>query len=293
MLHALEHLERNEAEKVLASFAKTMLPTPDERAPEFSDRDLAGRLLRELNERARVDRVRDPAEARGRVFSVLAQELSNYALKSANLDEIKARLGARGDLRPDSYKIEIPPVILELQKRGIRSNQIRSAISEPSAVEHLSWNGFDQADETLLSIFAKTTGPVNAAHSFTLLVEAQRQNATLKVLTAWRVYNSDILWPSPATPLTLLKAFVDAFGVPFAVGNGQPTKFVLYERIPLPEKPSSTNLVIMHSLPLHPFEAHQMFRIDPQGYAEVAIAYVIDLTIYHSALTRQGINVRR
>ncbi len=138
MLQSLKHLSREEAERVLASFAKTLLPTPEEKPPYFADSSLSQNLLRELSTRANITNVRNPAEYRGRLFSVLAEELGAYALQSSNLDAVKARLGARGDLRSDFYKIEMPPVVKEFQRCGIRPSHIENAIRQPTSVEHLS-----------------------------------------------------------------------------------------------------------------------------------------------------------
>jgi hypothetical protein len=292
MLQSLKHLAPDEAETVLASFAKTLLPTP-EKPPTFPDPALAQRLLQELSQRAEIARVGNPAEVRGRVLSVLAQELSGYALQSANLDEIKARLGARGELRSDYYKIEIPPVIKELQKRGIQRNHIERALRQPSAVEHLSKNGFDQKDELLLSIFVKDIGSSSDARRFTLLVQTQRKGATQTILSAWRIYHSDIEWPAHATPLSILKSFVQVFGLSFKVGDGPLTKFVLYQRIPVPKDVERTNLISIQNPERHDLVAQQWLRIDSEGFAEVAIAYVIDMTTYGATLKRHGVTPKK
>ena len=286
MLPSLKHLPRDEAESVLASFAKTLLPTPEEHPPSFPDPALAARLLQELQQRAEIVNIKNPDEVRGRVFSVLAQELSSYALRSSNINEIKARLGERGVLRSDYYKIELPPNIRELHKRGIRPNHIESAIRYPSAVEHLTQEGSDPTGEPelLISLFAKTIGSLTDAHGFTLLVESQRIGATQRVLGAWRIYHADIQWPSRATPLAILKAFVEVFGVIFEVGDGPPTKFVLYQRIPVPKDRNEINLLRFQKPDRHDLASQQLLRINSEGYAEVAIAFIIDMTIYLAAL---------
>jgi hypothetical protein len=293
MLPSLKHLPRDEAESVLASFAKTLLPTPEEHPPSFPDPALAARLLQELRQRAQIGRVKDPAEVRGRVFSVLAEELSSYALRSSNIEEIKARLGTRGVLRSDYYKIEIPPAIRELRKQGIRPNHIENAMRQPSAVEHFYQESFESTDEPLISLFAKTIGSLTDPRGFTLLVESQRKGATQTVLGAWRIYHSDIQWPPRATPLAILKAFVEAFGVTFTVGDGPPTKFVLYQRIPVRSDRKEINLLNFQNRDRHELKAYQLLRVNSEGDAEVAIAFMIDMTTYQASLSRHGVALGR
>lgn len=293
MLQSLKHLPRDEAERVLSSFANTLLPSPEERPVAFPDPALAQHLLQELSRRAEVTHIKNPSEVRGRVFSVLAQELSGYALQSANLDEIKTRLGNRGELRSDYYKIEMPPSIRVLQKRGIRPSHIERAIRQPSAVEHFSQSGFDPQGEQLLSMFAKIIGSPADARAFTLLVETRRKGATQMVLTAWRIYHSDIKWPARVTPLLILQAFVEAFGLRFQVGGAPETKFLLYQRIPVAKNRESTNLIAITNPERHDFAVQNLLKINSDGYVEVAIAYVIDMTAYGAALNRHGVKLER
>jgi hypothetical protein len=291
MLPSLKHLPQDEAESVLASFAKTLLPTPEEHPQPFPDPALAARLLEELRQRAKIRDVKNPAEVRGRVFSVLAEELSSYALRSSNIDEIKARLGDSGVLRTDYYKLELPPITRELSKIGIRPSHIENAMRQPSAVQHLYQKAFDSKDEPLISLFAKTIGSLTDRDGFTLLVESQRKGVTQRVLGAWRIYHSDIQWPLKATPLTILKAFVETFGVVFAVGDDLPTKFILYQRIPVPKDRKEINFLRFDNPDRHDLQTQQLLRINSEGYAEVAIAFVIDLTIYRAALLRHNVKL--
>jgi len=212
-------------------------------------------------------------------------------LQSANLNEIKTRLGNRGELRSDYYKIEMPPSIRVLQKRGIRPSHIERAIRQPSAVEHFSQSGFVPQGEQLLSMFAKVIGSPTDTRTFTLLVETQRKGATQIVLTAWRIYHSDIKLLSRMTPLLILKAFVEVFGLKFRVGDGPETNFLLYQRIPIAKGRENTNLIAITNPERHNLAAQNLLKINSEGYAEVAIAYVIDMDTYAAALNRHGVKL--
>jgi len=93
--------------------------------------------------------------------------------------------------------------------------------------------------------------------------------------------------------LSLLEAFVHVFGLSFKVGDGPLTKFVLYQRIPVAKHSQRTDLISVHNPERHDLVAQQLLRVDSEGFAEVAIAYVIDMTTYGATLKQHGVTLKK
>jgi hypothetical protein len=70
-----------------------------------------------------------------------------------------------------------------------------------------------------VSLLAKlSSARIKDAH--VLLLLAKRTESSLVVDAGWRVYLSDVtLSETPATPLSVLRAFVDKYGVDLRVGD--------------------------------------------------------------------------
>ena len=227
------------AARVLAAATATLLPTPERTVAvqqPSSAHGPAKDLLAEARERLGLDQNDLSATARSRLLALLGDQMANAVLGGADEGRIKQRLGQRGELPLDLYKIHFPEDFNELvAPRAITQGDVERVLNEPDDVEHLLT---DITDGEAGSLYVKTYGEESSRNRYTLLVDAKRQGDTLNVSTAWRIYHSDIVVQLAETPLGLLRAFVDIYGVPFSIGISQPVKFILHgvfrsERLPL------------------------------------------------------------
>lgn len=279
-----------QAEHTLASFADSLVPHPFDDAESFPDQDLARRIFNELTQVAKVEGVEDPVEVRRRVFATLAQELSSYALQSADIPAIQDRLGMRGALRPAAYRVEIGAPIAKLSDRGIRRSHIEAAVRSPDIVQHLeSPDDLGRDHLPAISLFAKKIKSSRTSESFVLLVQAKRVGASQAIQTAWRIYADDIVTPTELTPLGLLQAFVEAFGLEFTIGDTPPTKFTLYRRVAIAPGTPQSNIIRFVNPGNDKVEGHHYVRFIPEeGIVEVSLSYVINVSKYQSALMRHA-----
>lgn len=136
-------------------------------------------------------------------------------LKDADIRQIKARLGARGDLPLGLYDIDIdPPFRAPLGRRGIRPSHIEEALRAPDAFRHTS---SELHDNLRVSLFVKGFG--SGKDAFTLFAVARRDACTLRVRYAMRVYDADVNMDHATEPLAVLRAFLNRYGLEVQIGR--------------------------------------------------------------------------
>lgn len=106
MLKTLENKNAREAESLLASVATRLLPQPDmaSQEDELSESE-AARLLQEIQADLRLDPADQSPEAKTKVLEFLYNEMSKPLKSGPRRDQARARLGQKGYLRPDMYRI--------------------------------------------------------------------------------------------------------------------------------------------------------------------------------------------
>ena len=228
-----------------------------------------------------------------RLFEVLSKEMSEYVLRGNARTEAKARLGNRGELPLNQYELKFASAFDSLAEIGTRRSHVESAIRTPDRVEHLLPERFDFGMDFGITFVAKYEKASRRENNFWLLVQTQRVKAALNVTAAWRVYLSDVKLKSDPSPLDILRAFVDVYGLDLP-GIGVSPKFVLYKVIPASLSDDPKLL-----FRLHPEDAKRKFlgvfalRASSLGVVEVACAYAIDLEKYKYDLARHGVSVGR
>ena len=267
-------------------------------------------LLHELRHKLKLKEDDQSSYAKAEIFNALSSEITKYALKSADISAIKARLGARGDLPPDAYEIEIPPSVqANLVERCIRPNHIKDALRQPDAVQHLAHERFGYS----VSLFLKHIS--YGEDALTLLVVAQRHGYKLYVGDALRIYRSEVE-TTLDEPLSVLRAFLKTYGLFTQIGNSLPAHLFLYEAVPFTGNlKSATDAIRVEGRPLSKFKmsvevdkqrrtsvipesehirGSGLARIDHRlSVVEVGIAYNFDGRRYNEDLRRHGVPVPR
>jgi hypothetical protein len=218
MLDTLRNLDDHDALMLLSSTVHSLLPDPGvgSRITDVLNAPAQSReqLLHELRHKLKLTDDDQSPVAQAKIFDTLSSEISKYALKNADLRQIRARLGNRGDLDPLSYEVEIPRLTeVGLSLRGIRASHIEEAIHMPDAVQHVNSN----RHEFLVSLFCKNVG-IGSADAFTLLVVGLRKGYTLRVCDALRIYHSDVGLRG-GDAVGVLRAFLRTYGVTVQVGH--------------------------------------------------------------------------
>src|SRR6185295_10141045 len=104
----------------------------------------------------------------------------------------------------------------------------KATVNEADDFQHLLPGLFGPVDNSV-SLFTKSYS--NGDDPFTILVQAERKGATIRVEHAFKIYDSDINYDHVREPLDLLLAFIEKYGSQITVGN-ETAKFVMYKSIP-------------------------------------------------------------
>ncbi|MDO8445008.1 MAG: hypothetical protein Q7T53_02715 [Deltaproteobacteria bacterium] len=292
MLNVLKNIESDQAERTLAALVKHLTPQPTEGdVGEVPLHPLEATLLDEIRQRAKVSAGDLSQEAKAKLLEIIVKEISQPVLGSTRAIEAKARLGMRGDLRPDLYQIKFGDSFKEDEKRGVRRSHVEETIHHPDKVEHLLPNRFTDAEMPSLSLYAKTMGKHASNDIFTLIVQTQRQADKQLVSSVWRVYHSDVDLSHASSPLGVLKAFVSVYAMDFYIGDKTPRHFLLYDTFNLPHSGHPFKMIEVHNPGNDNFVSSFMFRISPLAVAEVAIAYVINTTRYIRDLRKHNVQI--
>src|SRR5687767_2601252 len=97
-LPSLNKLNPAEVEGVLANLTLGMLPSPGISEEPTLATDLRDRLVHELRIALGLKRDDNSRQAMAKIYGYLAKEISRSALASVDINEVKSRLGQRGDL---------------------------------------------------------------------------------------------------------------------------------------------------------------------------------------------------
>jgi hypothetical protein len=286
MLKSLRDLSPPEAELALAEIAQSLLPQPfppDERPLNRMHQKVLDELYKKLN----IDVVKFSSGDTVKVLEALIREISASVLSGPRAEAARARLGRRGDLRLDLYRLTFSPAFDLEEMRGIRRSHVQDALRNPDAVEHLAEETEESMGVTLIA--KKHIGP-DAEGNFVLLVQALRNEDQLGVAKAVRIYYSDVDLRLASKPVDMLKAFLAKYGVPFYLPTLGPVKYLIGEFIPGDVNPRSLNIRIpgFEGVPL---EGVGTLRPTTLGVMHIPLAYFINSEQYVVDLRRHNVQV--
>ena len=295
MLKSLQSLDYTVASRILSEVVQKLLPHPETQSTiesESGHSTLHSLVLSEARERVNVNPEDDSKDAKTKLFAFLSNEISKLVLTTRERNEAIARLGERGDLNLELYKIVFTKEFDLQSHYGVRRNHVISTIRHPDSFEHLLPERFDLEGVKNISLFTSFHSLDHSDNNFILLVEAIRDRDQINVFSAWRIYPSDMDIRDTRSPLDILKAFVNAYGVEFTVGGDLHLhKFLLYEALPIKTGTAAHPLMI---IPVHPdtrLHGNFFFRISPLNVIEISMAYCINLSKYALDLRKHGVRI--
>lgn len=224
----IEELAPIVAENLLSKMALSMMPRAEIDMYNLTDEELyySELVFKEIKKELGVSETDSSIEANIRVTEVLSKELDRLMLANSDISKIKERVGQKGLLNIQDYKIQFAPSFKTYQKIGIRRSHAERAIRDSFVVQHIFPEEFGTHNTDSISLFLQYP-----TSNFCLLVLAVRDHATLIVCHSWRIYRSDINMFQYSDPLSLMKAFIEKYGLEFHIGdNIKKTKFVFYKK---------------------------------------------------------------
>jgi len=241
--------------------------------------------------KAKVDLITPDAKARARLLDVANTELMSVALGSTH-PKADDKLGELGLLSARFYEVElVDPIKSNLSEHGLTKKEIIGAVRYADAYQHLSPPAAFRSNAELVSLFVRVLNAAavrdNRALPEWALVIGQRAGRKFYARDAYRIKASmlddkkhHLVKIDGITPLSLFRAFCDAYGCELML-NGKPLgKFLVYERV------QGSGEIGAHGPVGHKLHIASMHR-SAGSVAELGFGYAIDLTTYGHALGRQ------
>jgi hypothetical protein len=282
-LQSLKPKSNDEREWLLSSVADRLVPKPYDELPASSETKA---LLEEINKRLGIEGIAKTPEAKARLFQFVANELVSVATDTAHLREARERIGQKGWLRPGLYEVKFAQPFTHSATFGVRRSHVEQALSNPDAIEHLFPEKKGLVEVAPLSLIAKRIDVGKNKDSFFLLVVARRQGFVLTVQMAWRVYPEDVAVRAGTTPLEMLRAFVEKYGLVQRIA-GKEAKFFDYMAIPWGESDKHELTIEVLRPDNRPIHQLQMIRPLPQKQmVEIGLCLAIDDDKYRADLAQ-------
>ena len=256
-------------------------------------KDLTGperEVVEQWAAKAKVDLGRADARARAKLLDVANDELVTLALGSAR-PKAQDKLGDLGLVSPRRYRFEQTPQLRDLiGRRGVTKREIEDTVHSPDAYQHLFPPGDFNPDVELMSLFVRVLNRAQVAQDGALavwcLVVAKREGLKIAGYDAFRVYE-DIVKFADGSPLELLRAFCEVYGMELDIKGKRFGKFLTYAKILVePNVGLGWNAERGRS-----FSGSTILRSTDDGFLEFALAYAIDSTAYESDLKARGVNL--
>lgn len=298
MLQSLRNMDSQQAEYLLADLSLSLMPSIETgMLPEddSENEELKQLVLKEIRQKLKLRPGDSSQESLAKIYEFLSNAISELSLEGEDVTGLKNDVGQDGLLRSDLYQIQIAKDVKANFSQFVRPSHIEDAVHRPSLVAHLLPEHFGIiAQEKAISLYFKIHEAQKQQDVFSLLVIAERKGATLLITNAWRVYQSDIGvdFYKVKSPLEVLRAFIDKYGLEFEVGS-QKTKFILYQKIDLPSADAEHDILKFEGqYQNREIATAFMIRIskDPP-YVEIALAYIIDLSLYKNDLQGHGVTL--
>ena len=331
-MKALRSVGDDKAQTVLSEITGALLPSPIadpewliEARSRGDNSDVRQQVLKEARRILKINPDDMSRQANANLLEFFGNLLSSYALKGADTYRIRQRLGTQGELPPEKFDIAIAKNFQELgKKRGLHTALLKEMMQAPDDVEHLLTDKF-----VPISLYSKFYKSSQSSDDYIVVAEAVRRGAAVTLSNAWCVYPSDVDLSQAKKPSDILRAFLGVYGLNIVVGASLPSKFFLYQAIPIVSNlPTETSVSLkdyaFDSLAGKPLEVFQenantislkigtetvkvvsldnpkhhgmegsfMWRLNRLHIVEIAISYCVDRALYKPDLLKHGVDVR-
>ena len=286
-----------EIEGILASLTLDLLPNPagHHESSTSLDPELRERLMREIRVSLRLKQTDNSAESMGKIYGLLAEQINRAALSRVDIQDIKRRLGQRGDLAPALYKIEYVNSFFTLdQTRGVDTSQVEETLRTPDSVKHISQGTSVIGQQPVdTSVYAKSfKNKIKVENSYTLVVFCVRVGYVQKVRGAWCVFHSEFELSKARTAFDVLSLFLEKFGIELEIG-GKKGKLFFNERVELGggEDAETEVINVEHGVPIGSLE----FEIGPtpdNNAVFVHWVFGVNYQKYDTLLKKHGVRIR-
>jgi hypothetical protein len=291
MLRTLKDYPINDYRGIVASAASAMFPDPYSGEIELPKSGQTRSVIEEAADRLGIDLVVLNDKDVKRLVSLLNDELRKTVFNERQKNLTLEELANRGMLDTAQFQIKNSKLLRDQAKKlGLSVSELLDAVEHPTSYQHLSADSDMLEGAKLFSLFVKFIPDACEDEVIWDLVFAMREKRTMTALSGWRIYRSELAEEfdvDGATPLDLLMAFVERYGLPVSVSGMTERKFILYKRIPVGEGEDPKKILRIQAPEGIDFEQHMLVRVnDSPRSIDVSVAFMIDVTSYKESLDR-------
>lgn len=302
-LATLKNKEPREILRLLSAVSTSLLPNPSVDEPTYQsgiNTELVDSLINEIRQRLNIPNNDYSISAQSKIFDFLSNEISNITLTDANLTKVKNRLGGKGELALNQYKIEFMDIFKSSEALGEKKSNIIDTISNPHKFSHYHSKYIKDKEPFGFTLLTKLITPKRDEDKFIQIVLSGRQGDTLLVMGVLRAYLSEINLNQIAEPLDILKAFVDTYGLTFKLGNIT-SKFIQNEVTELENKSAGFQIKVLNGkrgddyLPVFIGDESGISASGGGMYniSEILLAFAFDISKYTATLARHNVHLSR
>jgi hypothetical protein len=270
-LQSLSGKSPQEAFEALTLVTQLLLPNPGIDEDEATTSELTSSVLAEIRQRYKDSQA-------GELYELLSSEITRSALAETGEQQIRYRLGEQGYLWSNKHRVSFSDNFLaSMRDLNVRKAHVEDAVHNADGVRHLLPEKYG-ANENALSLFVKFISKTKVPH--VLLILGSRKGDMLNVYFALRIIPSVVPIQGAKTPLDILRAFVEKYGVDVFVGD-EIGKFFLYK-----STDKSTGIVPLEKRDVNIIGCFIVSRV--QNTLEVGAAFAIDILKYQDSLKEHG-----
>lgn len=302
-LSTLENKEPKEILRLLSAVSGSLLPNPNVEKPIKQlkeETETINSVINEIKSILKISNDDYSTSAQTKIFSFLSKEISNIALSDANIGKVKERLGGKGELPLEQYRIIFDKNFVSSEALGERKSNVRDIVLKPDNFTHLNAKYLLLDDDykygtTLLTKLILTKKPQD---KFIQIVVAGRQGDVLNILGTLRAYFTEVELNDLISPMDILKAFIKTYGLTFRIGN-LTTKLINNDVAEIEAKQGHMNFKVLDGhkgnfyLPV--MSGNQSGFVGTNNantnLSEILLAFAVDISKYIRTLKKHNVYI--
>ena len=295
----LRERDPEEAIRLLSVVSDSLLPNPgidDVTHHTQMDPDLINAILTEIRRHLRLPEGDESVATQSKIYAFLSEEISSAALGNADLDKLKTRLGDKGELHPSQYQVRFAGDLVDKELLGDRKSFIIEAVTRPDMVAHLRTKTLELGNNPRITISIKFVNTRKAEDKFALFAISSRAGQVLRVGCVFRAYYSDVDLRNINEPVDVVKAFIDAYGLRFSIGNIK-SKFIYKDFVEMESEPTAKDMRVLEGQ-----KGHAYWKVLLGGetrlsspsavlLGEMVLAFCIDISKYVATLRKHHVHI--
>jgi hypothetical protein len=302
-LATLKNKEPKEILSLLSAVSSSLLPAPNIDEPNYNSAistDSIDSIIKEIRKHLNITDNDYSPSAQSKIFAFLSKEISNIALSDVNISKVKERLGGKGELPLNQYRIIFDKNFESSEALGERKSNIKDIVLKPDKFIHFNakYLLLDDDYKYGTTLLTKLISTKKNQDKFIQIVLAGRQGDVLNILGTLRAYFTEINLNELNNPMDILKAFINTYGLTFRLGN-LTTKLIHNDITELGKSEQHLDLKILDGqkgdfyLPI--LSGNQSGFVGTNNInsnlSEILLAFTVDISKYARTLRKHNVYI--